>query len=401
MPNVNIASLTPALKELYEGPMVKAINNETVFTQRIESSTDGVVQKAGGKYVDFPILVGRNQGISFRAENETLGDVGRARMKNVNVPLFYGYGRIRIQGQIFEIAETDRQSFVNAIDNEMSVLESSVKKDQNRIYYGDGTGKLAAVSVNMGGAGNTFTVDDAYWIEVDAVVDIVTTAGVALAQGRNVTAVDYNANTVTVDGGTFTATTSHIVTRAGNLNLSGVVQQREPDGMAKITDNTVNLYGLNDPKWKAQVINLGGANLAETSMIKLLDNVRRDTGNIPTVIFTSLGVRRAYFNLLVQQRRFTGTMDFNGGFKGLPFSYGSKDIPIVEDPDCPAGRMYAVPEKLMRVYHTKDWHFEDKTGSMFVQVSNTDAYDVLMKRYFELGVRQRNAVGAIINVAEN
>ena len=397
MPNVNIASLTPALKELYEGKIVKAVNDETVLTQRIESSTKGVVQKAGGKYVDFPIQVGRNQGISFRQENETLGDPGRARLKEVNVPLFYGYGRARFQGQIFEIAETDKQAFVNAVDNEMQVLEDSIKKDQNRIYYGDGTGKLAAVAVTMGAPGLTFTVDDAYWIEIDAVVDVLTTGGTAVAVARNVTAVNYDTKSVTLDGANFTATTSHIVTRAGNLTGG---TQREPDGLAKLAGSGA-LYGLTDPKWAARVTDNGGNNLSETSMIKLLDDIRRDTGNTPSVIFTSLGVRRAYFNLLIQQRRFTGTMEFNGGFKGLPFSYGSKDIPIVEDPDCPVGRMYAVPEKLMRVYHTKDWHFEDKTGSMFTQVSNVDAFDVLMKRYFELAIRQRNALGALINVAEN
>jgi hypothetical protein len=75
-------------------------------------------------------------------------------------------------------------------------------------------------------------------------------------------------------------------------------------------------------------------------------------------------------------------------------------MPLVEDPDCPRGRLYAVPEKDMRVYHTKDWHFEEKTGSMFVQVPNTDAFDVLMKRYFELGIRQRNGLGALTGVSE-
>jgi len=398
MPNANIASLTPALKELYEGKIVKAINDETVLTQRIESSSKGVVQKAGGKYVDFPIQVGRNQGISYRQENETLGDPGRARLKEVNVGLFYGYVRCRIQGQIFEIAETDKQSFVDAVDNEMQVLEDSVKKDQNRIFYGDGTGALAQCSVAMGAPGLTFTVDDARWLEIDAVVDVTTSAGTDLAVTRTITAVDYDAKTVTLSGANFQTTTAHRVVRAGNF-LGGT--QREPTGLARIADNTVNLFGLNDPMWKARVINNGGAPLSETSMIKLLDDIRIATGNTPSVIFTSLGVRRAYFNLLVQQRRFTGTMEFNGGFKALPFSYGSKDIPLVEDPDAPAGRMYAVPEKLMRVYHTKDWHFEDKTGSMFTQVSNVDAYDVFMKRYFELGIKQRNALGALIGVAEN
>lgn len=398
MPNVNLAAITPALKEIYEPKIVKAVNDETIFTQRIESSTDGVVQKAGGKYVDFPIQVGRNQGISYRAENENLGDVGRTRLKEVNIGLFYGYGRARFQGQIFEIAETDKQSFINAVDWEMDGLEAGIKKDQNRIFYGDGTGRLAKCSVAMGAPGLTFTVDNPNWLEIDAKVDVTTVAGTDLAVTRDITAVDYTNKTVTLNGANFQTTTSHIVVRAGNF-LGGT--QREPTGMERITDNSVNLYGLNDPKWKARVIDLGGANLGESTIIKLLDDLRTDTGRTSTVLFTSLGVRRAYFNLLVQQRRFNGTTKFNGGFSALPFSYGGKDIPMVEDPDCPAGSVYAVPEKDMRVYHTKPWHFEDKTGSMFTQVVDKDAFDVMMKRYFELGVRQRNAVGAIKNVLEN
>jgi hypothetical protein len=59
-----------------------------------------------------------------------------------------------------------------------------------------------------------------------------------------------------------------------------------------------------------------------------------------------------------------------------------------------------VPEKEMRIYHTKDWHFEDKTGSMFVQVADTDAYDVLIKRYFEMGIRRRNGLAALTGVIE-
>lgn len=406
MANVNVASITPLMKVVYEEPIAVNIQSETVLTQRIESTSKGVVQKAGGKYVDFPVLVGHNQGISFRQENETLGTPGRTRNKEIQVPLYYGYGRTRIQGQIFEIAETDVQAFANAIDNEMSVLKESVAKDQNRIFYGNGIGALATVTATNGST-NTLTVDDAYWIEVDAVVDVVTISnGALVGVSRNVTAVDYTANTVTIDGAAVAVTANlQMITREGNYNWAPAggtgngVAQREPSGLARMADNTVNLFGLNDPIWKAKTTAVN-ANLSETLMIKVCDDIRKAGGKV-SAIFTSLGVRRAYFNLLTQQRRYTGTIEFAGGFSGLPFNYGSKEIPIIEDPDCPAGRMYFLSEKDMRVYHTKDWHFEDKTGAMFVQVANTDAYDVLMKRYFEMGIRRRNGLGALTGLVEN
>jgi hypothetical protein len=246
---------------------------------------------------------------------------------------------------------------------------------------------------------NTVTVDDAYWLELDATVDVVTISTGAVIGGptaRNITAVDYAANTVTFDGAAAAVSAGlQMFTRAGNY-AAGV--QREPSGLARMADNTVNLFGVNDPVWKANTLALNG-NLSEVAMIKRCDAVRKSGGKV-TAIFTSLGVRLAYFNLLVQQRRQNNTVEFKGGFRGLPFIYGPQELPVVEDPDCPAGRMYFVPEKEMRVYHTKDWHFEDKTGSMFVQVADTDAYDVLIKRYFEMGIRRRNGLAALTGVIE-
>jgi hypothetical protein len=395
VPNVNISSISPILKVHYEGPIAKNIQDETVLTQRIESSSKGVTHRAGGKYVDFPILVGKNQGISFRQENETLGAPGRSRSKEVQVPLYYGYGRARIQGQIFEIAESDMDAFVEAVDNEMSVLKMSVGKDQNRIFYGSGTGNLATIQST--GTLNTVTVDDAYWLEIDAVVDVVTiSTGAVVAAARNITAVDYTAMTVTFDGAAAAVSAGlQMFTRAGNYAAG---TQREPSGLDRMANNSVNLFGVNDPVWKANTLALNGA-LSEVAMIKRCDAVRKSGGKV-TAIFTSLGVRLAYFNLLVQQRRQNNTVEFKGGFRGLPFIYGPQELPVVEDPDCPAGKMYFVPEKEMRIYHTKDWHFEDKTGSMFVQVADTDAYDVLIKRYFEMGIRRRNGLGALTGVTE-
>lgn len=392
---VNTTSVTPILKVIYEGPIAQAIQNETVLTQRIASSKDGVTHKAGGRYVDFPVLVGHNQGISFRQEAETLGDFGRARLKEVTVPLYSGYGRTRINGQIFEIAETNVQAFANAVSNEMTVLKDSVSKDQNRIFYGTGDGRLALILTT--GTVNTVTVDDAYWVEIDAVIDVMTLAGALVGAGaRNVTAVDYDLNTVTFDGAAAAVTSgAHMITRAGNFATG---TQREPSGLAKMADNTVNLFGLNDPMWKANTTALNGP-ISEMALTAMLDSCRRK-GGTPTAMFYSLGVRRAYFALLTQQRRFNNTMDFGGGFSALEFTYAGKKIPLVEDPDCPRGRVYAVPEKEMRVYHTQDWHFEDRTGAMFVQVPNVDAYDVLMKRYFELGIRRRNGLGALTGVTE-
>jgi hypothetical protein len=276
----------------------------------------------------------------------------------------------------------------------MSVLRESTSKDQNRIFYGDGTGTLATISATANSA--TQTVTDAYWLEIDAVVDVMDAAGTKIGTGLSVLDVDYNANTVVLSGAVNATASTHFIVRAGNYDTA---TQREPSGMARITNNSINLHGLTDGRWKAVNTALNGP-LSEAAMIKVCDDIRRNGGKV-SAIFTSLGVRRAYFNLLVQQRRQNDTAEFSGGFRGLAFNYGAKTIPVMEDPDCPEGRMYFVTESDMRIYHTKDWHFEDKTGSMFVQVPNKDAFDVLMKRYFEMGTRRRNGQGVLTGVTPN
>ncbi len=69
MANATLTSAAALLKEIYEGPMASQR-----LLQLIESTNDGVTARAGGKYVDFPIMIGRNQGLSFRQEMEALGD---------------------------------------------------------------------------------------------------------------------------------------------------------------------------------------------------------------------------------------------------------------------------------------------------------------------------------------
>lgn len=397
MPNATMTSVAGMLKELYEGPIADQLQHENVLTQRWKRTSDGVkTKKTGGKYVDFPVIVGRNQGISFRQEMETLGNPGRTRIKEVNVPVYFGYVRLRLSGPLFELADEDAESFADAIDQEMEGVKESAQKDEGRIYYGDGTGRLATISVTANSA--TQSVDSAYWLEIDQEVDVVNASGTAIGTGLTVTAVDdtVTPNTVTLSGSVNATANTHFIVRAGDFT-GGV--QREPTGLARIADNSVNLHGLNDPVWKAIVAPLNG-NISENYMTTVADRMRVK-GTKPTAIFTSLGVRRAYANLLVQQRRYNDTVDFAGGFKGLAFNYGSKEIPVLEDPDAPEGRMYMIHEPDMRIYQAKEWSFEDKTGSMFVQVSNTDAFDAMYKKYFELATRRRNGVAVITGINPN
>src|SRR6201989_1754569 len=132
-----MTTVNAILKEVY-GPRIEdQLQSETVAVKRIERTSDGVTETAGGKYVDFPIRTRRNPAVGYRLENEQLMDAGYQSYAAVHVPLLYGYGRVRLSGELMELAEKNFQAFASSMDQEMEGLKNVINKDSNRIVYGD------------------------------------------------------------------------------------------------------------------------------------------------------------------------------------------------------------------------------------------------------------------------
>jgi hypothetical protein len=402
MANVTMTQVSNALKEVYEDRIAEQYSDEVVFGKRIEKTSDGISDMIGGKYLDFPIEVARNPGISYRAEGEALGNPGAIPYVQVKVPVFAGYGRVRFTGHVEELANNNKRAFADMARRNMDSLKKAAVKDAGRIFYGDGTGLLATVAV-VSGPGNTIIVSNAegYNVTVGMEVDVlVITTGAALVTTREVTSVvkGVTNTTITVNGATFTTLLTHGVFRAGNY--TGAVQ-REPTGMNRIADSAGILHQVNpatDAVWSGVEYAMGGA-LTESQMGRIVDDVRVNGGKT-SAIFCSLGVRRSYAAILRANRQFHNTTDFAGGYKGLAFHWG-EDIPLIDDVDCPNSTMFFVDESNMSIRQPGEWKFIDSMGSMFEKVSGFDMYDVTMRKFWELCTYQRNAQGVLRTITES
>jgi hypothetical protein len=187
------------------------------------------------------------------------------------------------------------------------------------------------------------------------------------------------------------------VYRAGN-------RLQEPEGICSIVNDTGIIHGVDpatQPVWAAVADRGASTNrpLSEALMIKLCDSVRRNGGKV-SVILTSLGVRRSYFNLLTQQRRYTDTKAYPGGFQGLPFNYGT-EIPIVEDVDAPTNAMWFLDESKWKVYRQKDWAWADDDNTILKWVVDFDSWQAMMRKYWQVGITQRNANGLLDFITES
>ena len=393
----NVAAI---LKEVYENKIVNQLRDEAIGHKRIKSSSEGVTSRAGGKYVDFGIQVGRNQGVSFRGEREQLGRPGRNRYNEVHINLKYGYVRGAITGPTMRLASENYQAFASALDEDQQGMKEQVAREESRMFYGDGTGLLTLVSDDAGAADLAFTVYDPYWLEDTMDIDILNaTTGAALtnALDRTIATVDPDTGAVTVEtGATFDATAdTHGVFRQGNYN-------REPQGLKSIVKSSGSLFGVDPssvPLWKSKQTAINGP-ISEAHMIKMVDDISTNGGKV-SAIFTTQGVRRSWFNLLSTQRRFQGSKTFEGGLVGLVFNYGNREVPVVADPDLrETGAMYFLDESTFKFYQTHDWQYMDEDGSMFKWVQDFDEYQYLMNKYYELGCKRRNANGKLTGVEE-
>lgn len=395
-----VATMTTAnniLKEIYEPKIREQLANWNRVTKRMEQSAENIESTVGGKYVKFATHIKRNNGIGARLEMEALPTAQNQSYAAAQVGLAYLYGSVRLSGQTFELAQTNEQAFASVLDQEINGVQTDLKRDLNRQIFGSSLGAMAVAS-------GTYTTTNTFptaltmpYLEVGAVIDIYDSTGVTLkASGRNITAITANTS-VTFDGAAISGVAGDIIVRTGNVT-------REIVGLQNIVAATGSLYGIDPattPVW-ASVVNTNSGTLralSEGLMIKLADDIYTKGGDT-TVIWTSLGVRRAYFNLLVQQRRYTNTQEFEGGFSGLAFTTDRGDIPVMADIDCNPSTMYFLNENQITVYRPQDWAFMDRDGSRFIRVIGYDAYDATVYKYMNLGCHQRNSQGLLGDITE-
>lgn len=404
MATTTMTTVDGILKELYEdGGINDQLQSEVHALRRIEKTSEGVTHEVGGKYVRFPLRTKRNHGIGARNENEALPAARTQDYESAYVGLKYLYGAIQLTGQTFELAEKNPQSFASALDQEVNGMKEGLAKDNNRQVFGTSKGVLGtATSV---GTTTTFVTTNGQYLEEGMIVDIFTSADASRVADAEITGISESAGTYTV---TFSPAAG-AATAVGDYMTRDNSRNKELIGFQEIVKDSGTLYNV-DPSsvgvWKSTVDSNGGTNraLTEGLMINMVDKIRVKGGGKPTVIFTSLGVRRSYFNLLSQLRRTTNTQEFTGGFKGLAFTTDQGEIPLVSDVDCQPNRMYFLNEKEIKLYEAGDWSFMDRDGSKWQRVVTSagtfDAYEARLYKYAEIGTHRRNAHGLLSDLTE-
>lgn len=398
----DLTSVSAMLKEVWPQRMETAFSNEIVALSRIESTSEGVRNDISGRYTVVPLHVSRNQGIGSRAERGVLPTPGEQGYNSARVTLQHQYAVGDITSQALLLADTEPRSFIDTIDRELSGMQMDAMKDYARMVYGDGTGTLATITAV---SGNDLTVDKVQYLAVGMLIDSVTTSGPTVTDtGMEITAIDEDTKVVTVDDAT-TPLVGDILVRTGNYN-------QEINGLDALLDSDhasttfQNLTSATEPTWQPLISSPSAHAYSEVEIMSLLDRIRRNSGKQTTVMFTHFGVRRAIFSGLQQDRQFHNTIEFGQGFSALPFSYGARTIPQVEDPDFPgdfdatSASIYGLNEDEISVYQEESgWHFAEETGAIFFpSTDRSDTWEYRLRKFSNMGYSQRNCHWRLDNV---
>lgn len=365
--------------------------------------------------VEFAARMGRSAGIGARNEGEILPTAGNAKDARAEMFLKTQYGRVQGTHHVFAQVKEKTASFVDWMQREMTDVIESLKRDINRQVYGDGTGTLAVLASGATAA-TTITVDSVHWLEEDMLVDVLTvgtlsnpvpTSGIVQGTIARIVSIDPSTNVVTLAdaaGGSLeiTAATGSAVVR-GDYNESSRQNNwnREWEGLGLIVDNGT-LHGINPstfPKWLPAYQEGTIGTLQELDPTKLVTAANRKGGKI-TDFLTTPGVTYAYWAALQGLRRFQGNGTLEGGATKPTFDsiYGS--VPITIDHFCPPGTLYGINKGELYIHELGDWKWEDRTGSIWVQVPERHAFRATVYKMSNMGTFRRNTHGKLTGITE-
>lgn len=416
------------LKEYYEPGIQDLLNNKTILRRRLKPSAQYI---QGGKYVVIDLNTARSTGYAYLGEGGKLPDPKSQTYKQTQYTMRNSYARIKFTGPGASGTRSDRGSFARMMDSEIQGMARDVQCNDNRIMFGDGTGRLAQVSAV---SGTTYTLRypggivstglGTQYIEIGMTIAAMANASETTVLnevgaetgyrnpsgtviGSNITAVDYAAGTITVAIAHAAIAANDYIYLCSNVDsATGQESARgnEPNGLAAIVDDADPTFqsgttgfwpqGLgaipssSNPTWRAGVIDNGGVAVpfAADMFQKAMDLADMNGDGLVSAWYTTHGIRRQYLNTLVSSKRFNDTMEMDGGFKVLTYA----DRPIFVDKDCTRGRIYGLDEAAIWPAMETDYQWMDQDGNILHRLDNYDAFQATLYCYWQLVTQARN-----------
>ncbi len=395
----NMTKVQEALKSFYlDGLRYQLNDRASAFLAQIEKTSESVV----GKDIVMALRYGRTGGIGNRADDGLLPTPNARKTKQARWETKNFFARFRITDKTIEASRSNVGAFANMLETEISDCEIDAKLDLSRQALGDGSGKLATVSADSTYAAGppkllTITLDTVMYLAEGMFVDLFGSDGTAVADASEleIVYVDDATNQVKL---LVSKDISASVKATVYLTVSGN-KDMELTGAGAVYATSGTLYGIDksDYPWlKPQVKALNGE-ISENVIQEMIDLAETRTGSVINYIQTSLGVRRAYLDLMAATKQTVNTLDLKGGFKALSYN----GIALTADKYIPTGQMQLMDLSDWAMYQMTDFNWMDRDGSIMSRVANRPAWEATLVKYCDIGCQRPRGQALITGITEH
>lgn len=384
MAEQNLERIQNALKYYYLPALQNQLNTEpSALLAQIKKPT------CQSDFIKSVAPVGLSGGFGFSSEGAPTPAAGGVRYQDFLTRTRDMYVNIEISNKAVELAKGKADSVINALQAELTAAKDTASWNIGRALFGNGTGKLATVKKAQQSAGTTIAVDSPKNLIEGLTVDIYAASGTTPAvAGARIEFVSHAKNS----DGFYEITIDKTPAAAVALNSFITVQgsyNKELTGIGAIMDDSVTtLYGVTkaDKPIIKPVVESAENDITDAIITNTLRRAEREKNSKVDLILCGDVAYDAYCSYLRtnQVRVEATTKMLEGGFKAINFTFGNRDVSIVNEKFVPDAEMWGVETGKLKLHQT-GWDFMAlQGGGIFNLKEETSVYRAVMANYGDL-----------------
>jgi hypothetical protein len=393
------SSIAGALKRVYGNYVARLQNLEARAMDELAKSAKKY--NAGGEGWFGAINDYGNESVGAITESEQFRTIDNENYQQIKVSPKVLVAPIEFSGLVSKAADQDDEAFVSVVLDAMERARDRLIKDENRQFYGLGSGLLASLAGAAASNVTSFSVDSAQYLRANMVIDAFHNSSKSLDSVR-IQSVDKINNVVYFASSIGTALASGDVLVKENVRDSAPSDGKEMMGLRGMVDDGTelttfeNLSAATNLLWRGRRIDAGAANLTSDLLQRLIDDVAVLSGENVDTLIMHRKQRRKYLDIVVPQKRYMD-QKMDAGFQKLEFN----GLELWLDVDCQDDRVYALTKKFIEKYELAPLEIGSHDGSdKFLRATNFDKFQSYWRHYCNLGSQKRNAHGVLVNLGK-
>ena len=325
------------------------------------------VKDAMNQYFYITLRHGRNPGIAPLSSAFALPTAGAPKYSQARVEAKFITGRFQIPEPILDAARSSEQSLVNILTEFSEDLQEGMRKDTNRMLYGDGTGELA-----LANGGNVTTASTALTVDTPGSDYLYEGLEIIINGVNNTISAVPSATTVTL-GTAATWDDNDIVTKRQTAEWMGLKGIVAASGTIQNIDKAANYFWQSYVDATSEALSLPDMQAAFREVEKY--------GSVKLIV-AHPKTRDRYCDLLTSYKQVQPSTENKWGYKGPEYN----QIAVIGDFDCPEGTMYFLDTDALSREQLVPMGWMDREGSILKAVPEYAAYEAILKNFGNLAV---------------